>query len=95
MLIARSIVEETGGGTEALRARSLLFFAGNVKATALIMNGAQDDRTEPSQAPHLADEIRSHGGSARAIIYPAYGHQIPVGARDKDIDPFIDSVLSK
>jgi hypothetical protein len=70
MLIAKSIVEETGGGDEAFRAHSLLYLAGNVKATA-------------------------HGGSARAIIYPAYGHQIPVAARDKDIDPFIDSVLSR
>jgi len=95
MLVARSIVEETGGGDEALRARSLLYFAGNVKATALIMNGAQDDRTEPSQARRLAEEITSHGGNARAIIYPTYGHQIPVEARDRDIDPFIDSVLSK
>lgn len=95
MLIAKSIVEETGGGNEALRVRSLLYVAGSVKARVLIMNGAQDDRTEPSQARRLADEIKSHGGSARAIIYPSYGHQIPVAARDKDIDPFIDSVLSK
>lgn len=95
VLVAKSIVEETGGGNEALRARSLLYFAGNVKATALIMSGAQDDRTEPSQARRLAGELRSNGGNARAIIYPAYGHQIPIAARDKDIDSFIDSVISK
>jgi dipeptidyl aminopeptidase/acylaminoacyl peptidase len=93
MLITKSIAAETGGGREALRERSLLYFAGNLKAPALILNGARDDRTDPSQARRLADVIRSQGGSARAIIYPTYGHQIPVAARDRDIDPFIDSIL--
>jgi len=31
----------------------------------------------------------------RTIIYPDYGHQIPVEVRDKVIDPFIDGVLAK
>jgi dipeptidyl aminopeptidase/acylaminoacyl peptidase len=95
MLVARSIIEETGGGVEALRARSLLHFAENVKAKTLIVNGARDDRSDPAQARRLAEEITSHQGNARAIIYPAYGHRIPLAARDRDIDPFIDRVLSK
>lgn len=33
--------------------------------------------------------------SARAIIYPSFGHCIPVEVRDKVIDPFIDEVLQK
>lgn len=94
-LIARSIVAETGGASAELRARSALNFAGDIKASALILNGALDDRTDPTQAQRLATEISSHGGHARAIIYPEYGHQIPVGIRDKEINPFIDTILSK
>jgi dipeptidyl aminopeptidase/acylaminoacyl peptidase len=88
-----NFTDETGGGSEALRQRSVLNFAGDIKAAALIINGAQDDRTDPSQARRLADEIVSHGGKARAIIYPNYGHQIPVEVRDKEINPFIDKLL--
>jgi len=94
-LIARSIVAETGGGNAELRARSALNFARNIKASTLILNGAMDDRTDPAQAQRLAMEISSHRGHARAIIYPNYGHQIPVGVRDKEINSFIDSVLGK
>jgi dipeptidyl aminopeptidase/acylaminoacyl peptidase len=94
-LIARSIVAETGGGSAELRARSALNFARAIKASTLIMNGALDDRTDPAQALRLATEISSRGGHARAIIYPNYGHQIPFAIRDKEIDPFIDTILSK
>ncbi|MEX2263954.1 MAG: alpha/beta fold hydrolase [Bryobacteraceae bacterium] len=94
-LIAQSIIEETGGGNGALRARSVLYSAQNVKATALIMNGAKDDRTDPEQARRLAREINLHGGNARAIVYPDYGHHIPVAVRDNAVNPFIESVLGK
>ena len=39
--------------------------------------------------------LRLTGGKARAIIYPDYGHQIPIEIRDKEIDPFIDGLLGK
>ena len=94
-MIVSSIVAETGGGNDALRARSVLNSAQHIKAAALIMNGAQDDRTDPAQARRLADRIASHGGKARAMIYPDYGHQIPIEVRDKEIDPFIDGLLGK
>ena len=94
-LVAKSIVEETGGGNDALRARSVLHFAKNIKSAALIMNGAKDDRTDPEQARRLAKEINFHGGKARVIIYPAYGHQIPVEIRDSLIDKFIQGVFGK
>jgi dipeptidyl aminopeptidase/acylaminoacyl peptidase len=92
--IAKALVAETGGSTEAMRARSVLFFAQDIKAAALILNGAKDDRTDPAQAQRLANEVTSHGGKARAIIYPNFGHHIPNEVRDKEIDPFIDSVLN-
>jgi dipeptidyl aminopeptidase/acylaminoacyl peptidase len=90
-----AIKKETGGGDDALRARSLLYSAQNVQAAALILNGAKDDRTDPNQARRLAEMINSHGGKARAVIYPDYGHQIPPEVRNQEIDAFIDGVLRK
>jgi dipeptidyl aminopeptidase/acylaminoacyl peptidase len=88
-----SLKEETGGSDNALRERSLLNYAQDVKASVLILNGAKDDRTDPDQARRLAEAINAHGGPARAIVYPDYGHQIPVEIRSKDVDPFIDQVF--
>jgi dipeptidyl aminopeptidase/acylaminoacyl peptidase len=92
--ISKAFVAETGGSTEAMRARYLLYFAQDIKAAVLILNGARDDRTDPAQAQRLATEINSHGGKARAIIYPTFGHHIPNEAREKVIDAFIDSVFT-
>jgi dipeptidyl aminopeptidase/acylaminoacyl peptidase len=91
--VVNSIRQETGGADEALRARSVLNSAKNIKAAALILSGAKDDRTDPDQARRLAEEITRHGGSARAIIYPDLGHRIPIEVRDKEIDQFIDHIL--
>jgi dipeptidyl aminopeptidase/acylaminoacyl peptidase len=92
--ISKAVVAETGGSTEAMRARSVLFFAQDIKASALILNGAKDNRTDPTQAQRLANEINSRGGEARAIIYPNLGHHIPNEVRDKEVDSFIDRVLT-
>lgn len=93
--IVDSMKAETGGTAEALKARSLLYYAQDVKAETLIMNGAKDDRTDPDQARRVAEIINAHGGHARAVIYPEYGHQIPVDVRSKDVDPFIERVLGR
>jgi dipeptidyl aminopeptidase/acylaminoacyl peptidase len=93
--IVDSMKAETGGTTEALKARSLLYYAQDIKAETLILNGVKDDRTDPDQARRLAELINTHGGHARAIVYPEYGHQIPVEVRDKDVEPFIEKVLSR
>ena len=93
--IVDSMKAETGGTAEALKARSLLYYAQDVKAETLILNGAKDDRTDPDQARRVAEIINAHGGHARAIVYPEYGHQIPVEARKKDVDPFIERVLGR
>lgn len=93
--IVDSMKSETDGTAETLKARSLLNYAQDVKAETLILNGAKDDRTDPDQARRLAEIINAHGGHARAIIYPEYGHQIPNEARSKDVDPFIERVLNK
>lgn len=93
--IVDSMKVETGGTAEALKARSLLYSAQDIKAETLILNGAKDDRTDPDQARRVAEIINAHGGHARAIVYPEYGHQIPVDVRSKDVDPFVERVLSR
>ena len=93
--ILNSVVAETGGGDDALRVRSVMSFASDIKAATLILNGGRDDRTVPHQARQLADEMNAHGGNARAVIYPDIGHQIPVEIRSRDIDPFIEEVLGR
>jgi pimeloyl-ACP methyl ester carboxylesterase len=92
-LVINEIDQETGGGRAALRERSVLDYAQDIKAVALIMNGAKDDRTEPSQARELAGAINRDGGSARVIIYPNYGHHISVKVRNEIVDPFIHCVM--
>lgn len=92
-LIINGIVQETGGSDRALRERSVLDYAQNIKAATLIMNGAKDRRTEPPQARELAKAINADGGHAQAIIYPNYGHHIPVKARNNVVDAFIQRVL--
>ncbi len=93
-MVVKAITAETGGTADALRVRSVLPVAGKVKAMSLVLNGAKDDLTDAGQAQSLADLIVKSGGNARAIIYADFGHNIPVDVRNKDIDPFIDSVLS-
>ena len=90
-----AVVAETGGGDEALRARSVMSFAGDIKVPTLILNGGMDARTDADQARQLADEINRQGGNARAIIYPDLGHQIPVEIRSRDTDPFVEEILGK
>ena len=93
--ILNALVAETGGGDDALRERSVMSFARDIKAATLILNGGTDDRTDPDQARRLAEEINRHGGDARTIIYPDLGHRIPMEIRSRDVDPFIEAVLGK
>ncbi|MCA9152935.1 MAG: prolyl oligopeptidase family serine peptidase, partial [Planctomycetales bacterium] len=91
--VVKTIQEETGGSAAALHARSVVTFADRIKAKTLILNGAQDDRTDPRQARRLAEAITRAGGDAEVIVYQDFGHRIPVQRRNQDVDPFIDAVL--
>lgn len=91
--VVRALRAETGGTAGALDARSVLRVAGRIRAATLVLSGAQDDRTSPEQARRLAERITQAGGTARAVVYPDYGHRIPVEVRDRDVDPFVDRVL--
>lgn len=94
-LITQTMRSEAGGDDRELVARSMLRSSAKIRANVLILNGGLDDRTSPAQARLLAEQIRSSGGKARIIIYPQYGHQIPVQVRDAVIEPFIESVLKR
>jgi dipeptidyl aminopeptidase/acylaminoacyl peptidase len=75
--IPKIIERETGGASnEALRARSVLYVASQIKIPTLIMNGEKDDRTDPTIATQLGEEINAAGGDARTIIVPGAGHLI-------------------
>ncbi|WP_197272398.1 S9 family peptidase [Brevundimonas sp. AAP58] len=88
--VRAAAMRQTGGDSDALRSRSLLPQASRVKAAALILNGAKDDRTDPNQARRLAYTLNAHGVAAKAVIYEDYGHEIPVSVRQPEIDAFID-----
>lgn len=93
--VKSALVRQTGGGSEALRSRSALFSGRRIKASTLILNGAKDDRTDPDQARRLAGEIGAGGEQAQVRIYPEFGHEIPVKARQAETDAFIDTALKR
>ena len=81
------------GGRDALRSRSLLGVAAQIKVPALLINGEQDDRTDPAHAEQLAAAINARGGHARFVLVPKYGHQIPPPVRGPIVDPFLATSL--
>jgi len=86
---------EIGNDTEDMKKRSLLNYTKLITASLLIINGEKDDRTDPNQARKLNIAINQEAGKSELIIYPEYGHQIPVEIRNKVIDPFIDKIIKR
>lgn len=93
--VQSALIRQTGATDRALRARSVLPVAERIKASTLILNGAKDDRTDPDQARLLAEVIKAHGGEAQVRIYPEFGHEIPVKAREAEVDAFIAVTLGR
>ncbi len=91
--VSSDIAAETDGSDGALRARSALFQVSHIRTPALILNGEQDDRTDPDQARMLAEGIRKNGVFARAVIYPELGHAIPYAMREHEVEPFFEAHL--
>ena len=83
------------GGDSALVTRSLIHDGPRFHVPALILAGANDDRTNPVQGKALADSIVAHSGRARFVEYPGYGHQIPPSVRAAEIDAFVAQVLGR
>lgn len=91
--IINAIQNEIGKSDDSLFKRSVLHFADRIKASTLILNGENDDKTIPQQARGLADEINKHGGNASFVVFKNTGHLIPVNQRDKIIDSFISNTV--
>lgn len=87
------IDQQTRGSARALKERSALRGAAKIHASTLILNGAQDDRTDADQARRFAAAIAATGTKARVHIYPDLGHAIPVRYRDAEVNSFIDATL--
>lgn len=67
--IINSIKEEIGHSEDSLISRSLINFAANIKASTLILNGENDEKTIPVQAQELAHKINEYGGHASFVIF--------------------------
>jgi dipeptidyl aminopeptidase/acylaminoacyl peptidase len=91
--VRADIASETDGSAGALRARSALFEANKIRTPALLLNGEQDDRTDPEQARVLAELILRNGVYARSMTYPEFGHAIPLATRELVIRPFFQAYL--
>jgi dipeptidyl aminopeptidase/acylaminoacyl peptidase len=91
--IKANAIALTGGSDEALRSRSPLLQGARIQAATLILNGAKDDRTDADQARRLAAMIQANGGRAVVRIYPDFGHEIPVEARDAEVTAFIAATV--
>lgn len=75
--IVNNIVTETNGASvDALKARSVMYVANAIKTPTLILNGADDDRTDPEAARRLAAELQLYGVEAKAVIFPKTGHHL-------------------
>lgn len=93
--VKASMVAQIGESDAALQSRSALRYASKIKTATLVLNGAKDDRTDPVQAQRFAAAIKANGVNARVHIFPEFGHEIPVSARDAEIGSFIDSILRR
>ncbi len=93
--VRASALRQTGGGEDALRSRSALFAASRIKASVLIINGEDDDRTDADQALRFAAAINASGGRAKAVVYAGVGHEVPVDMRQREIDDFVKETLGR
>lgn len=85
-------VSAAGLNAQVVRERSVLPDP-QIRAPTLIFQGGRDWITSASQAVNLADRLKAKGVEARAVVYPEDAHNIPVGARESEIDPFLSHVL--
>jgi len=83
------------GPTELLFSERSVLPDPQIRAPTLIFQGGKDLVTSAAQAELLADKLQRKGVEARAIVYPDSMHNIPVVAREKEIDPFLGKVLLK
>jgi len=87
--IAANLRHETDASEEAFRARSALAHAATIRTPTLLLNGALDDRFDPSSARRLGAAILANGVPAKVVVFPDLGHKIPIEVRGPEIVPFL------
>jgi pimeloyl-ACP methyl ester carboxylesterase len=86
---------EAGFHDRAITDRSVVLHKGKIQIPLLTLNGGKDILTDGSSARKLVKKIRERGLSARAVIFPELGHQIPSESLDADVDGFLRGILKK
>lgn len=86
-------VETAGASESALRERSVLAVADKIQTPTLILNGQEDDRTDPVKALDLANGLKGRGVFAKVVIYPNVGHMIPPVHILEEERPFLRTYL--
>lgn len=93
--IAENVRREAGTSSDAIRARSAIYYADKIKSPVLLLHGASDDRfkLKPAQAEAFAEKLLAQGVRVRAKIFPNVGHFIPITEQYNEIDPFLEEHL--
>lgn len=90
------IEREAGLAPEAFAARSALRRAEGIRASTLILHGANDTRGNVvQQARRLAERLQERGVPVRVRIFEDTGNSIPIGAQWEEIDPFLKDAIGQ
>lgn len=84
---------EAGTSEEAFRARSAIYHVEKIKAPALLLHGAADERISVRQAEVFAEKLKANGVAVKLKIFPNAGHSIPVDEQYREIFPFLEQFL--
>jgi dipeptidyl aminopeptidase/acylaminoacyl peptidase len=91
--ICQSIREEMPINQEEFANRSAFNYAANIKAQVLILHGAEDQNAPVGQAQAFADALRKAGANVELHIFHRANHQIPLRARQRITDAFLQRTL--
>lgn len=78
---------------DSFKLRSAISHAKKIKTPLLILNGETDDRTSADLAVDFGRAVERNGTPVTIIVYPEYGHAIPVEERRKATIPFLHKYL--
>jgi dipeptidyl aminopeptidase/acylaminoacyl peptidase len=91
--IAANIEQEAGTSAQAFRARSVLHIVQAIKATTLLLHGANDDRSPLDGTEKFARKLKEGGTRVELKIFPEAGHFIPIADQEQAINAFLDRWL--
>lgn len=91
--ICASIRVEMPEGREEFGNRSALNSAPGIKASVLILHGAQDANSPVEQAQAFYDALRKAGANVEIHVFPEANHQVPLKERKPIINAFLKRAL--